>query len=424
MNTTKLRLFKKDFTLMLIGQIISLFGNTILRFILPLYILNVSGSPVLFGIVSATSIIPMIIMSPLGGIIADRVNKQKIMVVLDFMTTGILLLFMLANGRVLLVPLVVIMLMLLYAVQGAYQPAVQASVPLLAKGELLMPANSAINLVQSMSNLLGPVIGGMLYAVYGLNIILVVSSVCFFISAVMELFIQIPYKKQAKRETVWKTVQNDMRISIRFMVKENSVIIKILFLLICVNLFMSAMLVIGLPVVITQNLGFNETYYGITQGCMGAGGLAGGLFAGFLGNKLSVHKSHILLLLCGLGIIPMGLVLMADVSAFICFLAISIMSFFIMALSTIFSIKMLAFVQEHTPPHILGKVVSCIMALAMLSMPLGQAIYGLLFQQLQSVVWSVFLGSAILSCLTAMFSKASFQRLSEMQPIKSEENNG
>ena len=120
----------------------------------------------------------------------------------------------------------------------------------------------------------------------------------------------------------------------------------------------------------------------------------------------------------------MGLVLMAGVSAFICFLAISIMSFFIMALSTIFSIKMLAFVQEHTPPHILGKVVSCIMALAMLSMPLGQAIYGLLFQQLQSVVWSVFLGSAILSCLTAMFSKASFQRLSEMQPIKSEENNG
>ena len=52
----------------------------------------------------------------------------------------------------------------------------------------------------------------------------------------------------------------------------------------------------------------------------------------------------------------MGLALMAGVSAFTCFLIISVMSFFIMALSTIFSITMLAFVQEHTPPYILGKV--------------------------------------------------------------------
>lgn len=260
MNTTNPRLFQKNFTLMLIGQIILLFDKTVLRFILPLYIPKVSGSPVLFGIVSATSIIPMIIMSPLDGIIADRVNKQKIMLVLDFMTTGIILLFMLANGRILLVPLIIVVLIPLYAIQGAYQPAVQASVPLLAKGKLLMPANSATNFVQSTANLLSPVIGGALYAAYGLNIILMVSSLCFFVSAVMELFIRISYKQQDKRETVWKTVQSDMRVSIRFMAKENPVIIKILFLLIYANPFMSSMLIIGLPVVITQILGLNETY--------------------------------------------------------------------------------------------------------------------------------------------------------------------
>ena len=56
-------IFKKDFTLVVIGQIISLFGNAILRYALPLYLLNKTNSPSLFGIVSALSFITMIILS-------------------------------------------------------------------------------------------------------------------------------------------------------------------------------------------------------------------------------------------------------------------------------------------------------------------------------------------------------------------------
>lgn len=45
----KSTLFKRDFTLVVIGQIISLFGNAILRFALPLYLLRETGSSALFG---------------------------------------------------------------------------------------------------------------------------------------------------------------------------------------------------------------------------------------------------------------------------------------------------------------------------------------------------------------------------------------
>ena len=74
-------LFQKDFTLVVIGQIISLFGNAILRFALPLYLLRETGSPSLFGAVTACSFIPMIIFSLFGGVLADRVNKRNIMVI-------------------------------------------------------------------------------------------------------------------------------------------------------------------------------------------------------------------------------------------------------------------------------------------------------------------------------------------------------
>ena len=185
-------LFRRDFTLVVIGQIISLFGSAILRFALPLYLLRQTGSPALFGAVGAAAFIPAVLCAPAGGAVADRVSKRDIMVVLDFSTAGLVLLFTLLLDAVPLVPLMVVCLMLLYGIAGAYQPAVQASIPLLAAPEQLTSANAVINMVGTLSGLLGPVLGGVLFGAFGLRPILWVSIACFLLSAVMELFIRIP----------------------------------------------------------------------------------------------------------------------------------------------------------------------------------------------------------------------------------------
>ena len=74
------KLFSKDFILVVVGQIISLFGNATIRFALPLYLLNLTGSSALYGTVTACAFIPAILLSPVGGIVADRINKRNIMV--------------------------------------------------------------------------------------------------------------------------------------------------------------------------------------------------------------------------------------------------------------------------------------------------------------------------------------------------------
>ena len=70
------RLFSRDFTLMVAGQIISLFGNAILRFALSLYVLDTTGSAAAFGGILAVSMVPTILCSPLGASLADRVPRQ------------------------------------------------------------------------------------------------------------------------------------------------------------------------------------------------------------------------------------------------------------------------------------------------------------------------------------------------------------
>ncbi|MGL4847984.1 MAG: MFS transporter, partial [Clostridium sp.] len=144
----------KNFILMVIGQIISLFGNAILRFALPLYLLDKTGSAALFGIVSACSFIPMIILTPFGGIIADRVNKKYIMVGLDFITAILMIVFAVLMKDVNLVVLIIVTLMILYGIQGAYQPSVQASLPFLLEKEDLLKGNAIVNQVSALSNLI------------------------------------------------------------------------------------------------------------------------------------------------------------------------------------------------------------------------------------------------------------------------------
>ena len=91
--------------------------------------MNETGSSALFGTVTACAFIPAILLSPVGGIIADRVNKRNIMVILDFLTSIVILIFSLLLGRVELIVLVAVTMMFLYGIAGAYQPSVQASIP-------------------------------------------------------------------------------------------------------------------------------------------------------------------------------------------------------------------------------------------------------------------------------------------------------
>lgn len=213
MNT---KLFQRDFTLVVVGQIISLFGNNILRYALPLYLLNQTGSPTLYGMVLGLSFIPMLLLSPVGGIIADRVNKRNVMVFLDFFTAALVGFYALSYLRMELVPLLVVVLMLLYGIQGAYQPAVQASLPVLLHSDHLMAGNAVINGVNSLAGILGPVLGGLMYGLYGLEPILYLSVLCFLISAIMEIFIHIPFQKRGEDQGILALAKLDLLESWHF----------------------------------------------------------------------------------------------------------------------------------------------------------------------------------------------------------------
>ncbi|WP_297294597.1 MFS transporter [uncultured Oscillibacter sp.] len=409
MKTSQAPLFRRDFTLVVLGQIISLFGNAILRFALPLYLLRQTESPALFGAVGAAAFIPAVLCAPIGGVVADRVNKRNIMVVLDFSTAGLILLFTLLLDRAPLVPLMVASLMLLYGIAGAYQPSVQASIPLLARPEQLTSANAVINMVQTLSALLGPVIGGVLFGAFGLRPILWVGVACFFLSAVMELFIRIPHSPRAAAGGVLSTVRRDLGESWRFIRRERPVFLSVMLVLALFNLVLSAALVVGIPVAVVQTLGMSDSRLGVTQGAMGLGGLFGGVLAALLGPRLRLRRGGAVLLAASLTAAGMGAALLPGVPPSLGWWGVTAMSFAIMVLSTLLVVVLSAAVQGQTPPELLGKVMAFIMAVSNCAAPLGQAVYGALFEACPA--WAVLLGAAGAAALAAAWSRGVFRDL-------------
>lgn len=409
------RLFSKDLTLVILGQIISLFGNAMIRFTLPLYLLDQTGSPVLYGTVTACAFIPAILLSPIGGIIADRVNKRNVMVILDLFTSGIILAFSLLMESMDLILLLTATLMLLYGIAGIYQPSVQASIPALVEQEHFMAANSITNMVNSFAALLGPVLGGIMYSAYGTRPVLWVCMVCFFISAVMELFITIPFVKQAPDVSLWKTVSSDLTESIRFIRKDRPIIGKVLLVTCGINLFLSAMIIVAMPYMITEVLDLGPLQatrlFGYAEGALAAGGLTGGVCAGIFASRLKIHHCGDLLLVCAVSVFPMGAACLLSPSGLLAYLVMTVCGFIIMVCATIFSVQMMSFVQAETPQNLIGKVIAVILTISMCAQPLGNTFYGLLFGLCKGYEPVVILFAGSASLLVAIGAKSIFKDL-------------
>ena len=350
------RLFQRDFTIMILGQIISLFGNAILRFSLSLYVLEVTGSAAVFGTILAVSMIPTVLLSPFGGVLADRLPKQKIMTILDFVTAGLIVFYDAVYGSAGNLAAVTIFMILLTLIQAFYQPSVQASIPLLASQEQLMAANGIVMQVQALAGLLGPILAGMLYGIGGVKPILAASAVCFFLSAVMELFLRIPHEKREADGSPVRMALLDLKGAVTYLIRENTCLFKLLIVVAGINLFLSALFIIGLPYLVKIYLGMSAQAYGFAEAAMGMGSILGGLVSGLAGKKIPFKHSHYFLLGTPLLLIPVILILLFQAPGKMIYAVLLFSVMIGMGFAALFTIAAQTFIQKSTPVHMLGKV--------------------------------------------------------------------
>jgi MFS family permease len=404
------KLWNRDFSLLIISQIISIFGNMVLSFALPIYILDISRSSTLYGLVLSAPYISLLLIAPIGGIIADRFRKQRIMLWLDVATTAIIVIYMVLNGIFsMAVPLIIVKLLALNAIQGLYMPAVKASLPALTPKDKLVSANAVVNVINGLSSTAGLAIAGIFYAAFGLTAILIASAICFAATSVIDLFLRIPYKKQESSGGALKTVKNDLYLAARFVTKEKPIIAKAAFAAFFAQLTLVSMLIVGIPVLIVQNLEMGMDFVGISKGFMMVGGILGGILVGALRAKLNVKNASLFLLLSCLSIFPIGIAFVFETPVMLSYIIILLSSALSLGSMMMGSIQIMAFFQRETPSELLGKVMSLIMILPFIANAIGQLAYGILFEQFENIPWAIVLVTVIISSLSALRLQKQFR---------------
>lgn len=404
-------LFTRNFVLLLMGQLFSLMGNYTLKFALSMYVLEKTGSAEIFGTILAAAVVPTVLLSPLGGVLADRVNRRSLMAVLDGISGAAVVggLVFLGRGTGLAA---VTGLEIILGVLGALEsPTVQACVPQLHKGENLLRANALVNQIQAVAGLVTPFAGSLLYTVFGLVPVMAAVAGCFFLTAVLECGISLPVVVQGQQKSPFQILQEDLRQSVHFLTKNQPDVLRLLLLAASVNLFASGCITVGLPFLVRTALGLPAAWYGAAESILGLSAIVGGGLVTLLGHRFPFRKMNRLLAVFGGALLPAAAAFLTGSKAVVCYgVLVAGMAAAEIGCS-IFSVQGLSLIQQRTPSRLTGKVMAFVMTISQCAQPVGQLLYGRLWDGFPPE--GVLALTGILVLLVAAFSGPLMGRIAQ-----------
>lgn len=177
-------------------------------------------------------------------------------------------------------------------------------------------------------------------------------------------------------------------------------------------------MLVGIPVIVVQILGMSDTALGITQGALGLGGLAGGIIAGAAAEKIRLKNGYVFLIICSIAAVFMGISVFEVIPKNIGYIIITAISFIAMCTSAMFSVSMMTAAQQQTPSNLLGKIMAVIIAVSACSQPVGQAVYGVLFDAFAGKPYYITTVAAILAMAVSLYSKKVFAVLEKESAAK------
>ena len=281
------KLLTRNFALLILGQLSSLAGNFILKLAVSMYVLETTGSAAVFAAILSAATVPAVLLTPFGGIVADRVNKRNIMVGLDiFNGVSVLCTVVFFRGENAL--FVIGILLALLSVSGAFEtPAVQACIPTMLSGDNILKGNAAVNQVAAVSALACPMLGSLLYTAFGVRPVMNACALCFLITALFESFIRLDGSQLTGiKQPVRAVVKQDFSESLHFIRKEQPVILKMLLLAALSGAFVMGITMVGFPYLIRNVLGLGAAHYGAAESAMAVAAVLGSAAAGWHCGKI------------------------------------------------------------------------------------------------------------------------------------------
>lgn len=292
-------LFKnKNFLALWTGQAVSNLGDWIIVVALIELTIRLSGSALAVGTLMMFKIIPALLFGSLIGVLVDRVNRKRTMILCDVVRGGIILLLPFVSN----IFQIYLIAFLLETFSLAFMPAKDASIPNIVKRDQILTANSISYTTNNLTMILGVTFGStiiiLVEKVWGIlpffqhltghNAVFYLDSMTFFASALALVSIHLPAVKLDERKINYLRVKDDIVQGIKF-VKENRSVRVILASIGIAILGAGSIYSLG-AVYSYQVLNLADGGFGYLLSALGLGLTLGSVFSGFLGHHLSKER--------------------------------------------------------------------------------------------------------------------------------------
>jgi MFS family permease len=284
----------RDFRLLLASLTASGIGDWFYSVSLVVYILEVTDSPEWVAAASIGRLAPYILLGSLGGVIADRYDRRKVMVAADVTRLALMIVLAVVVATGAPVAIVIAVAFASTAAGSPFFPAVAAVTPSVVDERSLAPANALITTVDSLSIALGPALGGALLLIADSPVIaFLVNAATFGASALLISRISTPPRVEVEGPREAVPTHQQLAEGVRAITSSPTIMLLI-------ALILSGTLVYGLegvlyPLVSKNLLGTGVEGVGFLFAAMGIGGL----FSAGLANRAVGYPRPALILTTG-----------------------------------------------------------------------------------------------------------------------------
>lgn len=225
----------KSYLIFWIGQLFSLLGSSISQFAIIWWLTEASGSTIILSIASFFNILPMTIVIPIAGVLADRLNRKKIIIAVDSCMAIIIVFLIFSFNFGFINPVVIIITNgLLGLFQGFHAPTVASIVPTMVPKDKLSRMNGISFLFSGFMQIIGPVIAALLFTFIPIQILLWIDPLSFLIALIPLLLIDIPTVRKEDIELKAFSFIEDFKEGFRTLRQ-----IPILFLMLLIAMFVN-----------------------------------------------------------------------------------------------------------------------------------------------------------------------------------------
>lgn len=270
----------KKFMMIWIGELISSIGSGMTAFALSIYVYEMTGSVSYVSLVTLLAYLPTILLSPLGGVLADRYDRRILMIIGDlFSGLGLLyILWQIQIGAGSMLPILIGVTFNAVFV-ALLEPSYRATITDLLTQEEYDRASGMVQMAGNARYLLSPALAGILLAVADIRLILVLDISTFFITITMVALVRKTIQKPVKRETQGFLTEMKQGFTV---ITENKGILSLVIIMAFVCFFIGFVQTLTGPMVLAVS---DARTVGILESVCAIGMLVGSVWIGFVGIR-------------------------------------------------------------------------------------------------------------------------------------------